>query len=307
MIVDHTLEEVDSDTTLFIKKVCVRELQSPLEKGDSYTLVLDDRGGEDEEDFSITSILSLHPNTAPQVMEIIKTYLSKPVVVTHDGDGRVRVLLLGGCQFMVMSGMWKLGANLLGPDMRNCRSVHDPSTTLACQMITMVEIDENNVIIASDTDQVTGFQNKEGRLLLPHNIKFEVRKKVLSGLGTQVAATYDQYGRVYCLTLNTDIHIILMNYWRVMSRKKIEITINGIDEEDDSLSAIYYQGLKLYIPKGLPLEFREWQPHGSYTVEHDDDQKIYSITREEDATAIHFHKFWDTRYEMIEERFSFAL
>jgi hypothetical protein len=301
MIVDHTLEEEDKDTTLFIRKVCIREVVPPLERGDCYTFSLDD--GEANDDIDITSILSLPPNTSPKHVEIIITYLTKPVVVTHDADGRVRVLLLGGCQFMILSGMWKLRANLMGPDIRNCRAVHDPTSILSCQMITILGIDIDNMLVTSDTDILKGFQNMEGRLLLPHNITFTYRKKIESAIDSPVAITYDQHGRVYCVTLGVDIHVILMPFWKVMSRKTISITINGINEEDDSLSAIYYQNLKLFIPKGLPLEFRDWQPNGTYLVEHDLDQRILSINRGEDGTAISFHKYWDTRYTMAEETF----
>lgn len=279
----------------------MREISEPPVEGGNYTLRVE--GDEDEEDgFGISAIYTLPPNTTSKTVDMLMVYLGKPMIITHDSDGRVRALMLGGCNFYILSGMWKLVNPLMGPSILNCRKVHDPNCILQCAMIKLVDMDkEENLLITADTCELKDFENECGKLLLPHNMKIDVRLEIRKYLGgeREVAVIYDQYGRVFSLTMNTDVHLILMPLWGALSTKTEKVEISGIDDVDDSLSAIYYLGLKLFIPKNLPLEFREWQPDGEYDVMYDIHQRVYSITREADGTNIQLFQFWDQRYKPV--------
>jgi hypothetical protein len=178
-----------------------------------------------------------------------------------------------------------------------CRRADNSDTPLFTRVLVFTGIDTENYALQLNKtvkQDYDPFHNKLDAFLLPFSLTYNYLSVIDLQCKKPTIIVYDALGRIRSLILSSCNHLILENQWIPKELKSTEIEITAINHHTGTLDSTFSLFDKLLIPPKSLEELKSWFPSGTYKVTHDNENRVFSIKR--DDTEIELGEFWEYRY-----------
>lgn len=178
-----------------------------------------------------------------------------------------------------------------------CRRSDNSDVPLFSRVLIFSGIDTENYTLQLNKtvkQEFDPFNNKLNAFLLPFSLTYNHLSSIELQCKKPTVIVYDGFGRILLLILSSCNYLILEKHWAPKELKSTEVSIRGINHQTGTLDSDFSLFDNLLLPKRGLDELKSWVPSGIYTVIYDNENRVFSIKR--DDTLIDLGELWEYRY-----------